>query len=224
MAAPARIVVAEDCGLTRSGLLALASAIDAVEVVGVAEDLPSLMDAVSRTNPDVVVTDVRMPPGGHDEGVQAAITLSATTPDVGVVVLSQHRDAGLAERLFSGGARGRAYVVKEGIAEPGALARVIDEVRAGRVVIDPAIVAGMLEDRATGVERLTPRERDVLALMARGRSNSAIAAQLDISRSAVEKNIGSIFQRLGLADDDGLSPRVAAVLAWIDAEGTDARA
>lgn len=216
-----RIVVAEDSLLVREGMVALMRSLPGMLVVGMAHDLPSARDTVWATAPDVVITDLRMPPRHHSEGVVLARELEASHPEVAVVVASQHCEPDLARQLFAGGARRRGYMLKDRITEPSTMAETIGTVTGGGVAIDPSIVATMVMDdvgRGVGpMAALSPREAETLDLIAAGRSNGAIAAAMGISRRAVEKNITRIFAKLGVAEDDDTNRRVAATLMWLEA-------
>ena len=216
-----RVVVVDDSLISRTGLVALLEQIEGVGVVAQAEDLGSAVDAISAANADLVVTDLRMPPGQHDEGVQLARSLADRHTALPVIVLSQHCEPDIAGRLFARGAKGRGYLLKDQIADVRTLQRAIAEVMAGGTVIDRSVVAGMVVDRrGTGdprISALTPREAQVLELLAAGQSNTAIARTLGVARRAVESNVNRIFSKLELGDDDDLAPRVAATLAWLEA-------
>jgi DNA-binding NarL/FixJ family response regulator len=193
--------------------------VDGIEVVAVCEDGAALMDAVDRLRPAVVVTDVRMPPSGDDEGIRIAAALRASHPEVGVVVLSQYLEPRYGVDLLAEGAEGRAYLVKERIHDRTELVTAIEVVARGGSMIDPGMVE-MLMHPERGRENsilseLTPRELDVLREMARGKSNAAIAETLVLTKRAVEKHVGSIFLKLGLKDEELVSRRVAAVLAYL---------
>lgn len=214
-----RVVLAEDNALLRQGLAAMIGRADGVELVETATDLGSLEAAVERVGPDVVVTDIRMPPSRTDEGIRVAAWLRRERPEVGVVVLSQHAEASYAIALLDGGAAGRAYLLKERVAGVDDLVRAIRAVAAGESVIDPAVVEGLVAagSRRSGsaLDRLTPREREVLGQMAQGWSNAAIAASLVLSERAVEKHSNAIFSKLGLTDEPDLNRRVKAVLMFL---------
>jgi DNA-binding NarL/FixJ family response regulator len=219
-----RVVAAEDSYLIREGLRALLETSDDLDLVGVAGSLPELLDAVEAHDPDVVVTDIRMPPDGFDEGIKAAEQLAVDRPDLGVVVLSQYVEADFALRLFDGGARGRAYLLKERVGDLGQLRNAVDTVAAGGTVLDPlvvdALVAGRRAKQASLLDRLTPREAEVLDLVAQGKSNAAIADALVLSDRAVEKHITSILTKLDLPPDDGeVHRRVRAVLLYLAETG-----
>ncbi|EIV94478.1 response regulator transcription factor [Frankia sp. QA3] len=218
-----RVVLAEDNALLRQGLETMIRRVGGVEVVGTATDLPSLEQAVLDSEPDVVVTDIRMPPSHTDEGIRIAGWLRRERPGVGVVVLSQHAEASYAIALLDGGAAGRAYLLKERVAGVDDLIRAIRAVAAGESMIDPTVVEGLVaagsRRRDSALDRLTPREREVLGHMAQGWSNAAIAASLVLSERAVEKHSNSIFAKLGLTDEPDLNRRVKAVLMFLHAGG-----
>ena len=178
-----------------------------------------LMAEVRRDPPDVVVTDIRMPPTHGMEGIEAALRIRAEHPEIGVVVLSNHADEAYAMALFAEGTAGLAYLLKERVGDLEELSRAIAETRAGRSVIDPVVVEALVRRRTRearpGLADLTPREREVLSLRAAGRSNAAIAALVHLSRSAVEKNVNAIFAKLGLVDEPSTHRRVAAVVAFL---------
>ena len=216
-----RVVLAEDNLLVREGVRALLDLEDDVEVVGVAEDLDGLLSCVADAAPDVVLTDIRMPPDRRDEGIQAALRIRATHPATGVVVLSQYLEPGYAVALFATGAEGRAYLLKERLADAEQLVSAIREVARGGSVIDPKVVELLLlagSDTAP-FEQLSPRERETLAEMAAGHSNAAIAERLGLSDRAVEKHIGSLFAKLGLSEEPTVHRRVKAVLMFLAAQG-----
>jgi DNA-binding NarL/FixJ family response regulator len=217
--APIRVLLAEDNALLRQGLARLIESRSGLELVGTAEDLPTLLVQFDELEPDVVVTDIRMPPTGTDEGIRAASEISARRPDTGVVVLSQYAEPPYALALLAEGSAGRAYLLKERVAGVDELAGAIVEVARGGSVIDPAVVealvAANMRNRSSELERLTPREREILAEMAQGKSNAAIAATLVISERAVEKHSNSIFSKLGLSEEADLNRRVKAVLLYL---------
>jgi len=214
-----RVVLAEDHALLRHGLERLLAAAPDVEVVGTADDLPSLEALVAAARPDVVVTDIRMPPTGTDEGIRIAARLRAEAPGCGVVVLSQHAEAPYALALLADGSAGRAYLLKERVADPDELVGAVREVAAGGSRIDPQVVEQLVQRsrRAPGsdLDRLTPRETEVLGEMAQGKSNGAIAAALVLSERAVEKHTNSIFSKLGLSEEKDVNRRVKAVLVYL---------
>ncbi|CAN5590717.1 response regulator transcription factor [soil metagenome] len=216
------IVVAEDSLLIREGLRTLFDHDPHVELMATVGSLPELFEAVETYRPAVVLTDIRMPPTGYDEGIRAAEELARTRPDIGVVVLSQFLEPEFALRVFDGGASGRAYLLKERVGDLDQLHRAIASVADGGTVLDPAVVDALIEGRrkkaSSVLDRLSPREHEVLGLMAGGRSNAAIAAELVLSERAVEKHISSILQKLDLAADDGdVHRRVRAVLVYLSA-------
>ncbi|MGQ0464747.1 MAG: LuxR C-terminal-related transcriptional regulator [Sporichthyaceae bacterium] len=179
---------------------------------------PELIEAVTRLDPDAVVTDIRMPPGHRTEGIDAARRLRIDRPDLAVVVLSQHNDPIYAAKLFADGAAGLAYLLKDHIGDDEGLLRALRECVAGRSVIDPDVVESLIDARsrpASPVSRLTPREVEVLAGMAEGRTNTAIASVLHLSESAVEKYINAIFGKLDLAPEAAVHRRVVAVLTYL---------
>jgi DNA-binding NarL/FixJ family response regulator len=216
---PTRVVLAEDNALLREGISKLIASQAGVEVAGTASDLPSLLALVERAVPDVVVTDIRMPPTGTDEGIRAAAEIRVRWPQIGVVVLSQYADPPYALALLADGSAGRAYLLKERVSGVDDLMRAIREVAAGGSVIDPAVVemlvAANARKPASDLDRLTPREREILDEMAQGKSNAAIAATLVLSERAVEKHTNSIFSKLGLSEERDLNRRVKAVLLYL---------
>jgi DNA-binding NarL/FixJ family response regulator len=190
-----------------------------IEVVAVCGDLDSLLAAVEEEHPDVVVTDIRMPPGNADEGIQAAARLRESEPDVGVVVLSQYANPTYALALLDGGSEGRSYLLKERVQDVEQLASAIRTVADGGSVIDPKVVEALVGENTRAEEsplsQLTPRERDVLREMASGKSNAAIAGALHLTESSVEKVIHSIFQKLGLTWEPSIHKRVKAVVLYL---------
>lgn len=217
-----RLVLADDHYLVREGLRSLLEAQPDLEVVAACGDLDSLLAAVARERPDVVVTDVRMPPGGADEGIQAARRLRQTDPLVGVVVLSQYANPSFALALLEGGSSGRAYLLKERLQDVRQLVAAIRAVAEGGSVIDPKVVEGLVAERARGpmspLDELTQRERSVLRLMAEGRNNASIASELVMTERSVEKVIHSILLKLGLTWEPAVHKRVKAVILYL-AEG-----
>jgi DNA-binding NarL/FixJ family response regulator len=186
--------------------------------VGMAASLPELLAVVERHEPDVVITDIRMPPTGRDEGIKAAAWLRANRPKVGVVVLSQFTGPAYALALLEQGSAGRAYLLKERVASVDELARAIRTVARGGSVIDPLVVDELVRSRShqlTGLSQLTPRESEILAEMAQGKSNAAIASSLIVSERAVEKHTNSIFAKLGLSEEKDVNRRVKAVLMYL---------
>jgi DNA-binding NarL/FixJ family response regulator len=218
---PIRVVLAEDNTLLREGVARVIERADDLELVGTAADLPDLTRLLDDTEPDVVVTDIRMPPTGTDEGIQVAATLRDQRPHVGVVVLSQYAEPAYALALLDGGSEGRAYLLKERVSDIDDLVAAIREVACGGSVIDPKVVEGLVSatrrPRRTELDRLTPRELEILGEMAQGKSNAAIAATLVLSERAVEKHTNSIFSKLALTEERDLNRRVKAVLLYLAA-------
>lgn len=217
-----RVVVAEDSLLVREGIAKLLAVQDGLAVVALCEDLPGLLDAVEREQPDVVLTDIRMPPTGTDEGIRAAATLRQTHPSVGVVVLSQYAEPAYALELLDSGSSGRAYLLKERLATGEQLVAAIREVDAGGSVVDPKVVEVLVQARSTTaspLDRLTPREREVLGEIAQGKNNAAVASSLFLSERAVEKHINSLFSKLGLTEEPEVHRRVKAVLLYLSHQG-----
>jgi DNA-binding NarL/FixJ family response regulator len=219
---PIRVVLAEDHYLVREGVRRLLATQPDLEVVAACTDLDSLFAAVEAEHPDVVVTDIRMPPGGTDEGIQAAVRLRETNPDVGVVVLSQYSEPVYAIALLEGGSARRAYLLKERVEDVEQLAGAIRAVAEGGSIVDPKVVDALMANRARAesspLDELTPRERDVLREMAEGKNNAAIAQALFVTERSVEKVIHSIFVKLGLAWEREIHKRVKAVILYL-AEG-----
>ena len=214
-----RVLLAEDNALLRQGLERLIAHDDALELVGSVADLPSLQKAVVEHEPDVVVSDIRMPPTKTDEGIQIAAQLRAERPNTGVVLLSQHAEASFALRLLEGGSGGRAYLLKERVGDVGELTAAVQRVAEGGSVIDPTVVEQLVAanqgPRDTPLTTLTPRELEVLGEMAQGKSNAAIAAGLFLTERAIEKHTNSIFAKLGLSEERDLNRRVSAVLVYL---------
>jgi DNA-binding NarL/FixJ family response regulator len=216
---PIRLVLAEDHYLVREGLRSLLADEPGLEVAAVCGDLDALLAAVDVERPDVVVTDIRMPPSETDEGIQAARRLRESDPEVGVVVLSQHADPGYLLSLLDGGGARRAYLLKERLTDPELLVGAIRAVAAGGSMIDAKVVETLVAQNARGDEsplsELTPRERDVLRGMAEGKNNAAIAAELFLPERSVEKVIHSIFLKLGLTWEQAVNKRVKAVILYL---------
>jgi DNA-binding NarL/FixJ family response regulator len=214
-----RVVVAEDVYLVREGIEKALDREDEVEVTDYCTDLPSLLYAVEEKQPDVVITDIRMPPTNTDEGIQAATALRESHPEIGVVVLSQYVTSHYALKLFEHGSAGRAYLLKEHVGHRIQLMEAIREVANGGAVIDPKVVDVLVEARMRAensqLARLSTREREVLAGVATGASNAAIAESLFLTKRAVEKNINSLFLKLGLREDATISKRVRAALLFL---------
>jgi DNA-binding NarL/FixJ family response regulator len=218
-----RLVLAEDHYLVREGVRRLLESEPGLEVAAVCGDLGSLLAEVDAQQPDVVVTDIRMPPGGGDEGIQAAERLRETNPDVGVVVLSQYANPSYALALLEGGSARRAYLLKERVDDVAQLVGAIHAVAEGGSVIDPKVVEALVAENARGEEsplnQLTPRERDVLREMASGKNNAAIADALFLTERSVEKVIHSIFLKLGLTWETAVHKRVKAVILYLADSG-----
>jgi DNA-binding NarL/FixJ family response regulator len=214
-----RLVLAEDHYLVREGVRRLLATQPGLEVVAACGDLDSLLAAVDDNTPDVVITDIRMPPSGLDEGIRAAERLRVTHPDIGVVVLSQYAEPQYALSLLETGTAGRAYLLKERVEDIEQLVAAIHSVAEGGSVIDPKVVEALVANRAAAEESpladLTPRERDVLREMAEGKNNAAIAGSLFLTERSVEKVIHSIFLKLGLAWETSTHKRVRAVVLYL---------
>jgi DNA-binding NarL/FixJ family response regulator len=217
-------VLAEDHYLLREGMRRLLETNPDLEVVAVCEDLDSLLAAVEAERPDVVVTDIRMPPGNLDEGIRASDLLRREHPDVGVVVLSQYLEPAYALALFDAGTERRAYLLKERVHDVGQLVAAIRAVAEGGSVVDPKVVEALVAEKTrreqSPINELTQRERDVLREMAEGKNNAGIAAALHLSQRTVEKAIHSIFLKLGLAWETTVHKRVKAVIVYLS--GTEA--
>ena len=216
---PIRLVIAEDHYLVREGVRRLLDSQPDLEVAAVCGDLDSLLAAVKEEKPDVVVTDIRMPPSNLDEGIRAAEQLRETDPDVGVVVLSQYANPAYALALLESGSARRSYLLKERVQDLEQLVSAIRTVAEGGSVIDPKVVDALVADNARGDEsrlnQLTPRERDVLREMAMGKSNAAIGESLFLAERSVEKVIHSIFLKLGLTWETSVHKRVKAVILYL---------
>jgi len=214
-----RVVLAEDHLIVREGVRRLLETQQDVEVAAACGDLDSLLAAVDAEEPDVVLTDIRMPPGNSDEGIQAATRLRETHPDAGVVVLSQYATPGFALALLEGGSAGRAYLLKERVQDVEQLVSAIRTVAEGGSVIDPKVVEALVAENARGEEsrldQLTPRERDVLREMAAGKSNAAIGETLFLAERSVEAVIHSIFLKVGLSWETSVHKRVKAVILYL---------
>ena len=214
-----RIVIAEDNYLVREGARRLLEGTGDVSVLAAVGSAPELLDGVKRLGPDAVLTDIRMPPDNRTDGIDAAHEIRSAHPGVGVVVLSQYADVMYAFELFKFGTAGLAYLLKDRVADSGQIVSALREVLDGGSVIDPQVVEGLVlgqpSTQPSALDTLTERERDVLRLMAEGRSNGGIAATLVLSDSAVEKHVGSIFAKLGLQPEPATHRRVAAVLAFL---------
>jgi DNA-binding NarL/FixJ family response regulator len=218
---PIRVLVADDSYLIREAMREVLAGLAPIQLVDTFADGDSLLAAVEANPPDVVITDIRMPPAGDDEGIRIARRLRETHPNVSVIVLSQYAGAGYALALLEDGAEGRGYLLKERVHDRNELLAAIEVVAQGGTTIDPSLIQELLAaDRtrhSSPLDDLTPREREVLAEMAEGRSNASIAESLVLTKRAVEKHVGAIFQKLCLEDDEVVSRRVTAVLMYLAA-------
>jgi len=218
-----RVIFAEDNYLVREGTSALLRESEDIELVAAVDDLPSLLEAVEEHGPDAVLTDIRMPPSGTTEGIDAAKRIRAEHPDVGIVVLSQYAEEDYAYELLKEGAAGLGYLLKERVADVDEVVRALSEVSKGGSVLDPKVVEALVarKDRMahSPLAQLTERERQVLGLMAEGKNNAAIAKTLFLTERAVEKHINSLFHKLGLTEETEVHRRVMAVLAFLREEG-----
>lgn len=216
-ASPLRVVLAEDSVLLREGLIRLLSdaGFDVVDACGEAE---TFLRAVHRHRPDLVIVDVRMPPTFTDEGVRAALVVREQYPDTAVLVLSQYVEENYATELVAGRSHGVGYLLKDRVADVGDFVEALRRVASGGTALDPEVVGQLLSRarRRDPLGRLTPRETEVLQLMAEGRTNTAIAAALVITEGAVEKHVSSIFAKLDLTPTDHDHRRVLAVLRWLE--------
>jgi DNA-binding NarL/FixJ family response regulator len=212
-----RVVIAEDLALLRDGLTRLLQAFD-FEVVGSVDNGPALLPALMSHRPDVAVVDVRLPPTFTDEGLKAAVAARAELPGLPILVLSQHVEQLYARELLTDGAGGVGYLLKDRVSNVGQFVDAVRRVAAGGTVMDPEVVAQLLARRRRDdpLADLTPREREVLASMAEGRSNAAIAARLFVTEKAISKHINNIFSKLGLAPSEDDNRRVLAVLAYLN--------
>ena len=215
-----RVILAEDDFLVREGIRRVLEAVPDVTVVAECGDGDELLAAIDENPPDVVLTDVRMPPSGADEGIRIATRLRTTHPTIGVVMLSQFAEPEYALALLEQGSHRRAYLLKERIHDRSAIAAAIRDVAHGGSAVDAKVVDALLSaqgaDASSPLRKLTPREREVLAAVAQGKSNAAIAESLVLTKSAVEKHINSIFGKLGLAGAQDISHRVKAALMFLD--------
>ena len=213
------LLIVEDDYLVREGARSVLGAHPRIQVLGTAGDRDELQALLDRALPDVVLLDIRMPPTFTTEGIDAARALREEHPGVGIVILSQHDDPEYALELLKGGSEGVAYLLKERLGDAERLVQAIEEVRDGGSILDPRIVAALFEAQrrrtASKLAGLTPRELEVLALMASGKGNAAIARELSITDRSVEKHSNAIFRKLGLAEDLDLNRRVAAVLFFL---------
>jgi DNA-binding NarL/FixJ family response regulator len=216
---PLRVVIAEDHYLVREGTRQLLEAGGDVVVVGAVADAVELLAAVEELRPDAVLTDIRMPPEHHMEGIEAAHRIRERMPSVGVVVLSQHADEAYAFALLEHGTEGLGYLLKERVLDRDDLIAALRQTAAGRSVLDPVVVEALVGRRARldrkPLSSLTERELNVLSLVAQGRTNAGIAARLHLSESAIEKHINAIFTKLGLSEEPQIHRRVAAAVAFL---------
>jgi DNA-binding NarL/FixJ family response regulator len=222
---PIRLVIAEDSYLIRDALTAALSEAPEVELVAICTNGNELRTAIANWHPDVVMTDVRMPPSRTDEGIRVAADLRHSAPETGVVVLSQYAEPAYALALLEQGTGGRAYLLKERLRNKDELIAAIQAVARGGSVIDPTIVDVLIAARTrtanSRLSELTPRERELLAEIATGKSNAAIAESLFLTKRAVEKHINSIFSKLDLPDTEDVSRRVKATLIYLSEEGDE---
>jgi DNA-binding NarL/FixJ family response regulator len=216
---PLRIIIAEDSLLVREGVRGVLDAQPDFEVVDLCASYDELVAAAAKHEPDVIVTDIRMPPEFGDEGIRAATELLASSPSIGVVVLSQYADPAYALPLFGDGSERRAYLLKERVSEPAQLADAVRAVAGGGSVIDPKIVEALVSARskqpASPLDQLTAREREVLEQIAQGKNNAAVAATLFLTERAVEKHINALFAKLRLTEEPDTNRRVKAVLLYL---------
>jgi DNA-binding NarL/FixJ family response regulator len=214
-----RVVIAEDSLLMREGIVSVLALNDEIELAASCGNYDELLAAVEEHAPDVVITDIRMPPTQTDEGIRAANEIRANDPDVGVVVLSQYVEPDYAMRLFEDGSDGRAYLLKERVGDVEELAGAIKRVAEGGSVVDPKVVDALIDARTTRtpsvLDRLTEREREVLAEIAKGGTNAAVGEALFISPRSVEKHVNSIFMKLDLSHETDTNRRVRAVLLYL---------
>jgi DNA-binding NarL/FixJ family response regulator len=219
-----RVAIADNSYLVREALRRLLVEVPGLEVVATCEDRYSLVEAIDRESPDVVLSDIRMPPSREREGILVAAVLRETHPQIGVVILSQNDDPSLALELFESGSEGRAFLLKERVSDLNQLVEAIHAVAERRSVLDPKIIDVLIAERtrssASPLDGLTRREREVLAQVAAGKSNAAIASQLFLTKRAVEKHINAIFLKLNLRETEDTSRRVMATLIYLAGEGT----
>jgi DNA-binding NarL/FixJ family response regulator len=216
---PIRVVLAEDSFIVREGVARALERMEDVELVATCGDLEEARSAIDEARPDIVLTDIRMPPSNTDEGIRLAAELRSSHPEIGVIVLSQHAEPLYATTLFEQGSDGRAYLLKERLKDSHELGRALQEVSRGGSVVDSRIVeelvASQRRRRESRLDQLTPRELEILAMIAEGYSNSAIAERLVVTKRAVERHINAIFWKLNLRESDDVSRRVKAVLLYL---------
>ena len=211
-----RVVIAEDLALLRDGLTRLLED-NGCEVVAAVEDAAAFLEAVEHERPDVCVVDVRLPPSFRDEGIRGALAARERLDGLPVLVLSQYVERVFAKELLADGRGGVGYLLKDRVADPAEFVEAVQRVAGGGTAMDPEVVAQLVAGRGPArLEELTPRERDVLSLMAEGRSNSGIARELVVTDGAVEKHVSSIFGKLGLPPSGDDHRRVLAVIAWLE--------
>lgn len=217
-----RVVLADDNFIVREGMRELLQTVEGLEVVATCNDFDSLQAAIEKDRPDVVVTDIRMPPTNTDEGIRIAESLRSSAPSIGVVVLSQFADAEYAIALLDKGAAGRAYLLKERVSDLDQMVDAIREVARGGSAIDSRVVEKLIAARSrtkrSALSELTAREREVLAAVAEGKNNAAIGETLHLSEGAVEKHISSIFSKLGVSEEQDIHRRVKAALIYLAEE------
>jgi DNA-binding NarL/FixJ family response regulator len=209
-----RVVIADDNRLLREGVASFVRG-EGIDVVAEAADADELLAAVDLHEPDVAIVDIRMPPTQTDEGIQAAHEIRRRHPDMGVVLLSQHVEVGVATQVLAEAPRRLGYLLKDRVTDPADFAGSLRRVAGGGTALDPQVVSGLLANPAEPLESLSPREREVLALVAEGRSNKAIAERLVISHAAAQKHVSAIFNKLGLPAGEDDDRRVLAVLAYL---------
>jgi DNA-binding NarL/FixJ family response regulator len=217
--APLRVVLADDSYLVREAITHVLSAAPEIEIVATCEDGDELREAIDREQPDVVLTDIRMPPSGDDEGIAIARGLRETHPEVGVVVVSQYADPRYGIALLEHGSDGRAYLLKERLHDRAQIVAALQAVAAGNSVVDSKVVEALIAARARAesspLSELTQRELEILSEIAQGKSNQAIADELFLTKKAVEKHINGIFMKLGLVESEEISRRVKAALIYL---------
>jgi DNA-binding NarL/FixJ family response regulator len=219
---PIRVVLADDSLIVREGVRELLQSVEELDIVATCSDFDSLRAAIDREHPDVVLTDIRMPPTNTDEGIRVAEGLRVSAPSIGVVVLSQYADAEYALALLDKGAAGRAYLLKERVSDLGQLVNAIREVARGGSVVDTRVIENLIAERSrnkrSALADLTQREREVLASVAEGKNNAAIGRALHLTDGAVEKHISAIFSKLGLTEEQAVHRRVKATLIYLAEE------
>jgi DNA-binding NarL/FixJ family response regulator len=218
---PIRVVLAEDSLIVREGIREILDRDERVSLIGVFGDAPSVLGSVERDPPDVVITDIRMPPTMTSEGIEIANRLRESHVDLGVLVLSQYADAAYVSSLFEHGSQGRGYLLKDGIGDPDQLVAAVTTIASGGSVVDPRVVESLVSERSrvpSPLDELTTRELEVLELVTAGKSNKAISEELVITKRAVEHHISAIFTKLDLGDEAEVHRRVRAVLVYLSAQ------